>query len=95
MNSEQKIQKQITDYLFSLGCYQFKVISANKKGILDLTVCYKGRFISIEVKTPKTQKNISALQGYNIKQIKANGGIAFVAWTVEQVEKEFRKYELL
>lgn len=95
MAPEQKIQKQITDYLTSLHAYHFKVITATKKGILDVTVCLDGKFIGIEVKTPKTMNTVSALQAYNIEKIEKAGGIAFVASSVEDVKFYFRLNKLI
>jgi len=83
--SEAQIQKKIIDYLESLGAYTVKVISSNKKGVPDILCCYNGKFIGIEVKRPKTKKNTSALQEYNLKKIKDAGGISLVAWEVDQV----------
>ena len=88
MKPEQKIQKQIQDYLSSIDAYYFKVISATKKGIPDITACIKGRFIFIEVKAKKEEA--SPLQLYNLREAHKAGGIAFVAWNVEMVEEIFR-----
>ena len=92
MSPEQKIQKQITDYLYSIGAYQVKVISATKKGVPDILVCLRGQFVGIEVKTPKTLKTLSVLQKYNLKQIDAAGGVAFVASSVSEVKAQLKPY---
>lgn len=85
---EQDIQKKIIDYLEELGAYVVKVVSATKAGVPDLLVCYEGKFIAIEVKTPETRNNVSALQSYNLSKIENTGGYSLVAWSVEMV-KEF------
>ena len=95
MSPEQKIQKQITDYLTSLHCYHVKVISATKKGIPDILVCLKGMFIGIEVKTPKTMNTVSPLQAYNLEKIDEAGGLSFVASSVEDVKFYLRSVNLL
>lgn len=84
--SEAAIQKKMIDYLNNQGAYVFKVISANKKGIPDICCCYKGLFIAIEVKRPASKRNVSKLQQYNIDSIKRAGGIALVAWDLEQIQ---------
>lgn len=85
--TEQQIQKKIFKYLISVGAYVIKVISASKAGVPDIICCYKGIFIAIEVKTPGTRDNVSALQQYNLEQVMKAGGLTLVAWEVEQVEE--------
>ena len=90
---EQDIQKKIKDWLEKQGAYVVKVISASKAGIPDLLVCYKGKFIGIEVKTPKTKTNVSDLQYYNIELIDKAMGYAIVAWDLEGVQSFIRKID--
>lgn len=90
---EQDIQKKIKDWLEKQGAYVVKVISASKAGIPDLLVCYKGKFIGIEVKTPKTKTNVSDLQNNNIRLIHKANGYAIVAWDLECVQKFIRKID--
>lgn len=84
---EQLIQRKIIQYLESIDTYVVKVITSTKAGVPDILACYKGMFIAIEVKTPKTQKNVSELQKYNLARIQELGGHTLVAWSVEQVEE--------
>lgn len=44
-----------------------------------------GRFVAIEVKTPKTKNNTTRFQEDFINQVNHYGGIAMVAWSVEMV----------
>lgn len=83
--TEQDYQRKITKYLESKGAYVAKVIVGNKKGIPDILACYKGKFIAVEVKTPRTINNTSKLQDYNLKKINDSGGYALVAWSIETV----------
>lgn len=87
MATEQQIQKKITTYLESQGCYVVKVVSATKSGVPDILGCYEGVFFGIEVKTPKTASNVSKLQEYNLDKIREADGHSLVAWDVEQVEE--------
>jgi len=84
--TEQSIQKKITTYLKQQNIYNFKVISANKSGIPDIIALHQGKFISIEVKTPKTKNNTSKLQEYQLNQIKEHGGYSLVAYELQQVK---------
>ena len=85
MKSEQVIQSEIIKYLKSIGAYIIKVSAATKAGIPDVIICYKGKFLAIEVKKPETKNNVSALQKANISMIEAAGGIAAVAWSKDMV----------
>jgi len=85
--TEQQIQKKITNYLESQGCYVVKVVSATKAGVPDILGCYEGVFFGIEVKTPRTAGNVSKLQEYNLDKIREADGHSIVAWSVEQVEE--------
>jgi Holliday junction resolvase-like predicted endonuclease len=85
--TEQQIQKKIITYLESKGAYVVKVIQASKSGVADLIVCYRGKFISIEVKTPTTKTNVAPLQKYNLRKVFEAEGISTVAWELSQVEE--------
>jgi penicillin-binding protein-related factor A (putative recombinase) len=86
---ESKIQKKVLQYLETNKIYNYKVISANKRGVLDITVCYEGRFIAIEVKTEKGKT--TPLQDKHIQEIQANKGYAFVAHSFEEFKKQFER----
>lgn len=95
MANEQKVQKLICTYLDGIGAYNFKVISATRKGILDINGCHEGKFFAIEVKLPEKKNNVSALQHYNITAIHKAGGVAFVAWSVEIVIQKFKELDII
>ena len=84
--TEQQIQNKIIKYLKTIS-YVVKIISASKSGIPDLLVCYKGKFIAFEVKTPGKKNNVSDLQQHNINEIIKYGGLAFVDWELNQVKE--------
>jgi Holliday junction resolvase len=78
MTPEAKVKNKVKKILDSLGCYHFSPQTGGygKSGIPDIIACYKGRFIAIECKAGKGQ--VTALQKYNIDQIKANQGLAII-----------------
>lgn len=84
---EKNIENKIKKYLKSKGAYYFKHHGNqfSQVGVPDIIVCYKGRFIGIEVKN-ETGKT-SPLQDINLKMINDNGGIGIVARKVEDVSK--------
>jgi len=82
---ESEIQKEITDYLESKGCYVIKVIRANKQGVADLTVCKDGKYYAIEVKAVGKKKNTTKWQEKHLDLVRKSGGKAFVADSVYDV----------
>jgi len=85
---EAVLQKRIIDYIKTQGGYTVKVITATRSGVPDIIACYKGKFIGIEVKTPKGK--VSSLQQQNLDSIKATGGLTVVARTLEDVASLMR-----
>lgn len=80
---ESKLQKRVLQYLKTNGIYAIKVIQATKTGIPDIICCLNGKFVAIELKSPKN--NADKLQEYNIKQIQESGGIAFCSDNYEEI----------
>ena len=68
---------------FRLPSSKFRI-----KGIADIIGIYKGRFLAIEVKTPKRRKNLSVDQANFLDRIRREGGIAFVATSIEEVRDQ-------
>ena len=82
---EKSIENKIKAYLRSKGayCVKYHGNQFSQVGVADLLVCYKGRFLAIEIKN-ETGKT-SPLQDVNIKMVRDAGGISFVARSVEDV----------
>lgn len=55
-------------------------------GLSDLIVNIDGKFVAIEVKRPSCK--LTALQEQFLHDVRAAGGIAFVAYSVEDVVRE-------
>ena len=84
---EKNIENRIKSYLKSKGAYYFKHHGNqfSQVGVPDIIVCYKGRFIGIEVKNESGKT--SPLQDVNLKMINDAGGIGIIARCVEDVSK--------
>lgn len=85
---EKSITNAILKYLKSLdNCFCWKEHGGmyGTSGIPDIICCYKGRFIGIEVKRPEGK--VSKLQEVAIRKIEGAGGIAIVAFSVEDVKR--------
>ena len=90
---EKQIENQIKKYLKSIGAYTIKNHGNNftRVGIPDLTVCYKGVFIGIEVK--QVGKKPSEPQVVEINNIIKAGGIAFYTDNLDQVKQAVEKID--
>ena len=92
---EKDIQKEILKYLRLRKIFCFKVnnvgikkvdgsyIPVGLKGISDILGIYKGRFLAIEVK--KEKGIVSEYQQEFINNVNNNGGIGFVARSLDNV----------
>ncbi len=80
---EQSIQTKIMAYLNKLGAYNVKTISTNTAGTPDVLCCFKGHFLAVEVKRPGGK--VSELQKHHLNRIKESGGIAVVAYGIDEV----------
>jgi Holliday junction resolvase len=91
---ESAVVKSILTRLKSRGGFWFKVYGnpLQVAGLPDIIGCYKGRFVSFEVKRDATKKP-SRLQTYYLEKIKEAGGRACVIWTVEQAMQVLQDIE--
>lgn len=93
MTAESKIKKEIVAYLDSLGpsCWHCPIhnMGYGRRGIPDRLVCYRGRFLALEVKRPpeERRKNPEAekWQEREMTAINCAFGYAYVVWSVDQV----------
>jgi len=86
---EQKLQKKIIAHLKSEGYYVVKIISASVRGVPDLILCSPiGKFVGIELKAPSKPEEATPLQEHNLKAIRQNEGIAFVANSLDTVKSK-------
>jgi len=92
--SETEIQKQILDYLTTVGIFAWRnnsgrrgKVSYGLPGSCDiLGILPDGRFLGIEVKGPTTK--VQDNQYHFMRTVNDNNGLAFIAYSVEDVENE-------
>lgn len=70
-------------YTTKSGQAKSYMVRMSRAGTSDILGIYKGHFIAIEVKLPKTIKNVTEAQKMFLQAIKDHGGIAGVATTPE------------
>ena len=92
---EKTIERQIRNYLTRIGAWHIKTHGNmfSRAGTPDILACVNGRFVAIEVKRPGGV--ISELQKANIELIKKAGGVAFIAYSVEDVERNLQKEHII
>jgi hypothetical protein len=84
---ETDITKAIKDVLKHSGAFPIKIAGGPfQHDISDLLVCFEGKFVSIEVKRPGGK--LTDGQERFLHNVRAAGGIAFVAHSVDDVVRE-------
>lgn len=58
-----------------------------QSGLPDIICCYRGHYISIEVKLPGKERNLTTLQAATLTQVAAAGGISRMYVSVVQVDR--------
>lgn len=87
MTPETKVKKEIIKYLDTLSeCFHFAVhnVGYGKRGLPDRLVCYRGRFIALEIKAPGGKA--TPWQERCIDEINASQGYAKVVENIAQVK---------
>ena len=90
--SEKSIQTKVLRYLESLpDAFCFKVITANKRGIGDVVLCYRGKFINFEIKSPGGK--LSAIQIFQGQLISKAGGLWCRIKSLDEVKNVLKGLE--
>ena len=88
--SEKSVQDRAKRRIKARGCYLLTTSSprphSGRAGLLDLNVSAYGYWVSFEMKRPGNRRKATALQQLTIDNIRASGGMAYVADDPEMVE---------
>jgi Holliday junction resolvase len=86
VKGETSLQERIQKLIEKRGGYVNKNWGSmiSEPGIADLTCCYKGLYLAIEVKVDKNTP--SSAQGIHCRKVWKAGGIAVIVWTMEEVK---------
>lgn len=78
MASEKQFEEKVKKWLKEHGAWYVKTWSngVQRAGIPDLIICWKGRFIGLELKAERGRA--TALQLYELQKIQEAGGVAHV-----------------
>lgn len=86
VKEETSLQERMQKYIEARGGYVNKnwgnMIS--KPGVADLTVCYRGLYLALEVKVDDNEP--TKAQGIHARKVNKANGISAVVWSVEQVK---------
>lgn len=87
---EKDLTKKIVDYLNSLPqTFAFRV--ENRPGMAhgcsDIIGCRAGKFMAVEVKLPGNKP--TQLQERFLRKVREAGGIAIIAYSLEQLDEEW------
>lgn len=86
VKKETSLQERIQKYIEKRGGYVNKnwgnMIS--RKGIADLTCCYKGYYIALEVKVDNNEPSLA--QGIHCRKVRHSDGITAIVRTIEEVD---------
>ena len=83
MTIGSKLQNNILMYLEALHYPAYNIIVSSRSGTSDILACIEGRFAAIEVKAGKDI--VSALQYEKQRKIRAAGGYAIIARSLDDV----------
>lgn len=84
---ESALQRQVIAYLRERGAYVFNAVGSpyQQRGTPDLLVCWRGKFIGLELKVPG--QAATPMQYNEIRKIEKAGGCAAVVWSMGDVEE--------
>lgn len=84
---ESAVVRRITRVLDARGAWWVKSTGVSKVGCPDLLVCYRGRFIAIEVKRSKESSyGLTTKQKHELNKIRKAEGYAYVAYSEDDVK---------
>ena len=98
---ETELIRQIREYLRLRGAVTTRVnsgmtviegergrrmIRGAEAGTADILVCFNGRYVAIECKVGDNKP--TKLQNEFLSSVREAGGIAFAAWSIEDVDRE-------
>lgn len=98
---EKDIQKDILDYLRYRGIFCWKqnnagirkpdggYIPTGLRGVSDILGIFNGKFLAIEVKQPGN--SLSTQQSDFLSMVNEKGGIGFVAYSIDDIDKHLWK----
>jgi Holliday junction resolvase len=82
---EKNVEDAIKAYLVRKGAFTIKVFANEMqgKGLPDLIVCYKGRYLAFEVKAPNGR--VAKIQKATLRRIAKAGGIIASPRSLDEV----------
>ena len=90
---EGRLKTEIRRYLSGIGAFWSNVQGGrgSKPGDPDLIVCYKGRYVALEAKSPTGRQ--SDIQKTRMEEIRDAGGIYEIVRTLKDVKQIMEEIE--
>jgi hypothetical protein len=88
--TERDVTRAVRELLKNCNIWHFKHWGGpmSPKGVADILGCYQGRMLAIELKAPGNRPTRD--QSRFLERVKAEGGIAFWADSVDRVVEELK-----
>lgn len=95
MRIESQLQKEVINYLKSKAIYHINIYGSGftAKGTPDLIICLNGKFIALELKTPKKTGKESPAQKIRAKQIINSKGIYLCMDNLDEIKDKLKELE--
>lgn len=94
MTPESKLKRDLKVYLTAIGAYYYMPVPTGfGTRTVDFLGCWRGRFFAIETKSPGRQATPS--QARTLEAVREAGGIAVLAFTLQDAMGAFEGVELV
>jgi hypothetical protein len=92
---ESALQAAVIEYLRGRDTYVYNAggSASSAKGTADLLVCYRGRFVHLELKRPEGSYCETTVQQIRRRQVKNAGGVGTVVTSIEDVVVVLRQID--
>lgn len=97
-NGKNGLKQQVHDWLTTIRLsgapiWFYKVWGSRyaRAGVPDYLLCVAGRLIAIELKSPGAEAEPSAIQGYELRQLKQAGALTLVTNSLEEAQAIVRE----
>lgn len=94
--SESAFKAKCADWLKSQSHVWFFKVFGNgiqEGGVPDFIICYRGRFVAIELKRPDGQGTLERRQEAQLRRIGEAGGVAVVVDSFEEFKRVFDRID--
>jgi Holliday junction resolvase len=87
--TEAQLSRNIVKALRKRGAFAFKVFGGHyqRAGLPDVILCYRGRFVGLEVKLPGRESTLTDIQAHTLEEVRKAKGVARLITSVKEAEE--------